>query len=63
MTYSLPKLLDKFSTTSSEDEKLNYLISIAYLLKNVPKAILIDQLPSVSIRFLFLCAFFAHPVL
>jgi hypothetical protein len=31
------------------DPKLNYLVAIAYLLKNVPKAILIDELPPVSV--------------
>lgn len=33
------------------DEKLNYLIAVAYLLKNVPKSILIDELPPVSTFF------------
>lgn len=38
----------KFLTQTHVDRKLNYLIGIAYLLKNVPKAILIDELPPVS---------------
>lgn len=35
------------------DEKLNYLIAVAYLLKNVPKSILVDELPPVSALLLF----------
>ncbi|KAG2213941.1 hypothetical protein INT47_001210 [Mucor saturninus] len=45
MAYSLPKLLHSFHAVNEEDEKLNYLIAVAYLLKNVPKSILIDELP------------------
>ncbi|KAK4518028.1 Sorting nexin, cytoplasm-to-vacuole targeting pathway/endosomal sorting [Mucor velutinosus] len=44
MTFALPKLLKNFNA-STEDEKLNFLIAIAYLLKNVPRSILIDELP------------------
>ncbi|CEP08803.1 hypothetical protein [Parasitella parasitica] len=44
MTFALPKLLKNFNS-STEDEKLNFLIAIAYLLKNVPRSILIDELP------------------
>ncbi|KAI9483867.1 MAG: Dos2-interacting transcription regulator of RNA-Pol-II-domain-containing protein [Benjaminiella poitrasii] len=46
MTYSFPKLLEKFNSVT-EDEKMNYLVAVAYLFKNVPKSILIDQLPLV----------------
>ncbi|KAI8092106.1 Dos2-interacting transcription regulator of RNA-Pol-II-domain-containing protein [Thamnidium elegans] len=45
MAFSLPKLLYNFNSAQEEGEKLNYLIAIAYLLKNVPKSILIDELP------------------
>ncbi|CAO0790534.1 unnamed protein product [Mucor circinelloides] len=44
MTFALPKLLKNFNA-STEDEKLNFLIAIAYLLKNVPRSILVDELP------------------
>ncbi|KAI8882460.1 hypothetical protein K501DRAFT_285853 [Backusella circina FSU 941] len=44
MSYSLPKLLDKFN--NNKENKANYLIAIAYLLKNEPKSILINELPS-----------------
>ncbi|KAI8647563.1 RNAPII transcription regulator C-terminal-domain-containing protein [Parasitella parasitica] len=44
MNFALPKLLKNFNS-STEDEKLNFLIAIAYLLKNVPRSILIDELP------------------
>ena len=64
MAAVLPKLLREFHTAHDEgnaperitmayadailDRKLNYLIAIAYLLKNVPKSILINELPPVS---------------
>ncbi|KAI8148945.1 Dos2-interacting transcription regulator of RNA-Pol-II-domain-containing protein [Fennellomyces sp. T-0311] len=42
----LPKLVDGFRT-SSNDIKHNYLIALSYLLKNVPKQILLNELPPV----------------
>ncbi|RCH99505.1 hypothetical protein CU098_002625, partial [Rhizopus stolonifer] len=45
MNYALPKLLSTFNNASTKDEKSNYLVAIAYLLKNVPRSILMNQLP------------------
>ncbi|KAI9315826.1 RNAPII transcription regulator C-terminal-domain-containing protein [Dichotomocladium elegans] len=42
--HCLPKLVRGFSN-SSEEIKHNYLIAISYLLKNVPKQILLNELP------------------
>ncbi|KAF7730959.1 hypothetical protein EC973_001005 [Apophysomyces ossiformis] len=43
-SYCLPRLLDGFRA-SDEEVKHNYLIALSYLLKNVPKQILLDELP------------------
>ncbi|KAI9275582.1 RNAPII transcription regulator C-terminal-domain-containing protein [Phascolomyces articulosus] len=43
-TDSLPKLVDGFRNSPS-DIKHNYLIALSYLLKNVPKQILLSELP------------------
>ncbi|ORX52808.1 ARM repeat-containing protein [Hesseltinella vesiculosa] len=43
-SYCLPKLL-KCIQENSDDIKHNYLIALSYLLKNVPKQILLNELP------------------
>ncbi|KAG0191395.1 hypothetical protein DFQ28_000281 [Apophysomyces sp. BC1034] len=45
-SHCLPRLVNGFRTTN-EDVKHNYLIALSYLLKNVPKQILLDELPPV----------------
>ncbi|ORZ06644.1 Dos2-interacting transcription regulator of RNA-Pol-II-domain-containing protein [Absidia repens] len=45
-SFCLPKLVHGFRT-SGEDIKNNYLIALSYLLKNVPKQILLNELPPV----------------
>ncbi|OAD79724.1 hypothetical protein PHYBLDRAFT_179221 [Phycomyces blakesleeanus NRRL 1555(-)] len=43
-SHCLPKLVNGFRT-SNTDVKHNYLIALSYLLKNVPKQILLNELP------------------
>ncbi|CEG83218.1 hypothetical protein RMATCC62417_17178 [Rhizopus microsporus] len=43
-SYSLPKLIQGYHSTQS-DIKPNYLIALSFLLKNVPKQILLNELP------------------
>ncbi|SAM02494.1 hypothetical protein [Absidia glauca] len=43
-SFCLPKLVNGFRS-SNEDIKNNYLIALSYLLKNVPKQILLNELP------------------
>ncbi|KAI9028306.1 Dos2-interacting transcription regulator of RNA-Pol-II-domain-containing protein [Phycomyces nitens] len=47
-SHCLPKLVNGFRT-SNTDVKHNYLIALSYLLKNVPKQILLNELPPVSV--------------
>ncbi|KAI7904266.1 Dos2-interacting transcription regulator of RNA-Pol-II-domain-containing protein [Cokeromyces recurvatus] len=44
MTYSFSRLLEKYNSVAIEDEKMNYLVAIAYLFKNTPRSVFIDQL-------------------
>ncbi|KAI9302458.1 Dos2-interacting transcription regulator of RNA-Pol-II-domain-containing protein [Cunninghamella echinulata] len=46
-SYCLPKLVNGFRTTE-DDIKHNYLIALSYLLKNIPKQILLNELPPVN---------------
>ncbi|KAI8099496.1 Dos2-interacting transcription regulator of RNA-Pol-II-domain-containing protein [Halteromyces radiatus] len=46
-SFCLPKLIHGFRSFD-EDIKYNYLIALSYLLKNVPKQILLNELPPVS---------------
>ncbi|KAI7849449.1 Dos2-interacting transcription regulator of RNA-Pol-II-domain-containing protein [Circinella umbellata] len=50
-TACLPKLVDGFRSSPS-NIKHNYLIALSYLLKNVPKQILLNELPPVCFYFL-----------
>ncbi|KAG1471140.1 hypothetical protein G6F56_002297 [Rhizopus delemar] len=43
-SYSLPKLIEGYDTASQEI-KSNYLIALSFVLKNVPKQILLNELP------------------
>ncbi|KAI8387304.1 Dos2-interacting transcription regulator of RNA-Pol-II-domain-containing protein [Blakeslea trispora] len=44
-SFCLPKLLERFRSAQDDTVKSNYLISLSHLLRNVPKQILLNELP------------------
>ncbi|KAI8372565.1 Dos2-interacting transcription regulator of RNA-Pol-II-domain-containing protein [Choanephora cucurbitarum] len=44
-SFCLPKLLERFQSAQDDTVKSNYLIALSHLLRNVPKQILLSELP------------------